>query len=1132
VSFYGKYTGIFGSGGGGGGGGGNAPYQEIPAGAINGVNVTFTVSVAPADSQAFELFLDGLILVQGTDYNIVGSTITMAVAPNFGQLLYAVYSVTSGSTGGVTSVGSTAPVVSSGGATPVISMPVADTATDGYLSSVDWNIFNNKQDAGLGWLLAGNAGTGGTGILGTTDAQDFSIRANNTNILTFSGANPAFSSGVTQVPADATSLNQFDLRTYVTPAASTTGANNTSFNSQLVYDNGNTGYDFSGNLITNNGDFTHNGSGTINSAVINYNTANFNNSGVTNTFHGSDMYASVASGSTVTNYMGSNLNLNSTGGIFSTVYGLNSSIGFDSVTHANVQNIASSMNFSGTDTNSQGVAGFSDYQQYNDTASTANGVYAVSSGIDVNDSANLSAGITPFNTYINLRDSSTTNGVSLVNVSLNQQDAATSNSANAFNANLQYSNTSDGGDVNVFNGYAHTVDTANLNSLTVINSNPEIEGSSTLGSFTGLNMYGQIRGNSTVTNINGGFISPQMSGSASADNLTGLTLQPQVNGSASLLNGITGLKVIPASTVGLNGATGVNIDMGSVTLDSAYIASGGQKKALSINDGAIEAGLNYTIPGAAGFFQQHYIGGAAIVANGDPTAAFGFGTNLAQQVQLHDDWTLDGAGLGYIDVGFVGSLAFDVGTTMARWTGALGGAGNPSGAGTLTDAIMFRAAGILPQGGTLAVTNAYGFQVDPNLFGLTGTNSWGFYEDTASAENHLSKLAIGTATKKVSNTDTALEIGNSKAFLNGSGSTATRLALTAIAGMQFYDTTLNTLYWYNGTSWVDASGGSSGWLLSGNAGTTAGTDFVGTTDAEDLVFKTNSTEVMRIDDTNKSLLVGTTSLAPFAISAYRNQSDPPGQSGAIYGNLQTHQTVNGFNLNAGIQSDSKGIVDVGISEGGGNIGVLFSATRNSGATDAGSMGYLVGAFGGANQTSSSGTTAILAGFLTQQNITDGTATDAYDFYALPGVLTGGTTTNRYGIYVSPDDVAGKINYLADRLAIGPSYSAPTRELDVNGDARIRGLTTAGYVTTDASGNLSSVAIPAAQTDIQETPVGAVDNSNVTFTLSQTPVSNASVLFYLSGLMQEQGVDYNIAGSTITMTTAPNFGQRPYAAYRY
>jgi hypothetical protein len=49
---------------------------------------------------------------------------------------------------GVTSVTGTAPVSSSGGATPVISMAAANTTTNGYLTSTDWNTFNSKQPAG------------------------------------------------------------------------------------------------------------------------------------------------------------------------------------------------------------------------------------------------------------------------------------------------------------------------------------------------------------------------------------------------------------------------------------------------------------------------------------------------------------------------------------------------------------------------------------------------------------------------------------------------------------------------------------------------------------------------------------------------------------------------------------------------------------------------------------------------------------------------------------------------------------------------------------------------------------------------------------------------------------------------
>lgn len=48
------------------------------------------------------------------------------------------------SVGTVTSVTGTSPVVSSGGATPAISMPAATSSVNGYLTSTDWNTFNNK----------------------------------------------------------------------------------------------------------------------------------------------------------------------------------------------------------------------------------------------------------------------------------------------------------------------------------------------------------------------------------------------------------------------------------------------------------------------------------------------------------------------------------------------------------------------------------------------------------------------------------------------------------------------------------------------------------------------------------------------------------------------------------------------------------------------------------------------------------------------------------------------------------------------------------------------------------------------------------------------------------------------------
>lgn len=60
---------------------------------------------------------------------------------------YISYSPVGGAGGGVTDVTASAPLSSSGGFTPNISISLANTSTNGYLSSTDWNTFNNKQNA-------------------------------------------------------------------------------------------------------------------------------------------------------------------------------------------------------------------------------------------------------------------------------------------------------------------------------------------------------------------------------------------------------------------------------------------------------------------------------------------------------------------------------------------------------------------------------------------------------------------------------------------------------------------------------------------------------------------------------------------------------------------------------------------------------------------------------------------------------------------------------------------------------------------------------------------------------------------------------------------------------------------------
>ena len=77
------------------------------------------------------------------------------------------------SQGTVIAVTGTAPVVSTGGISPNISMAAADTTTDGYLTSTDWNTFNNKAPATSGTSILYGNGSGGFSNVSTGSGVSF-----------------------------------------------------------------------------------------------------------------------------------------------------------------------------------------------------------------------------------------------------------------------------------------------------------------------------------------------------------------------------------------------------------------------------------------------------------------------------------------------------------------------------------------------------------------------------------------------------------------------------------------------------------------------------------------------------------------------------------------------------------------------------------------------------------------------------------------------------------------------------------------------------------------------------------------------------------------------------------------------
>jgi hypothetical protein len=127
----------------------------------------------------------------------------------------------SGLTGVVTSVTGTSPVVSSGGATPAISMAAANTTTNGYLTSTDWNTFNGKGSGSVTSVAQSFTG----GLISVAGSP---ITTSGTLALTVAGTSggiPYFSSATTWATSAALAANALVIGggAGVAPATTTTG---------------------------------------------------------------------------------------------------------------------------------------------------------------------------------------------------------------------------------------------------------------------------------------------------------------------------------------------------------------------------------------------------------------------------------------------------------------------------------------------------------------------------------------------------------------------------------------------------------------------------------------------------------------------------------------------------------------------------------------------------------------------------------------------------------------------------------------------------------------------------------------------------------------------------------------------
>ncbi len=98
---------------------------------------------------------------------------------------------------------------------------------------------------------------------------------------------------------------------------------------------------------------------------------------------------------------------------------------------------------------------------------------------------------------------------------------------------------------------------------------------------------------------------------------------------------------------------------------------------------------------------------------------------------------------------------------------------------------------------------------------------------------------------------------NTKGTLLPRTSTISRLAiLNPAKGLILYDSTVSSFYFYNGTAWAPISASSSGWSLTGNAGTNPANNFIGTTNNQPLRFRVNNVWAGEIHPSSANVFIG------------------------------------------------------------------------------------------------------------------------------------------------------------------------------------------------------------------------------------------------------------------------------------
>jgi trimeric autotransporter adhesin len=154
--------------------------------------------------------------------------------------------------------------------------------------------------------------------------------------------------------------------------------------------------------------------------------------------------------------------------------------------------------------------------------------------------------------------------------------------------------------------------------------------------------------------------------------------------------------------------------------------------------------------------------------------------------------------------------------------------------------------------------------------------------------SYAQNAGIGTNTPSSS---AMLEIkSNDKELLIPRTSTTTRITIAGVKGLMLYDTTTNSFWYHDGSNWLETSTTLKGWNTGGNTGTNPATNFIGTSDNTDIIFKRNNTRSGLLSEYNTSygvnalneLSTGTNNTSFGFNSLFKNTTGNPNTAVDVY----------------------------------------------------------------------------------------------------------------------------------------------------------------------------------------------------------------------------------------------------------